>query len=71
MKPRYGETFSPFQRMHVTTLQVFNDGDFKALRIGQFPNVHRHGFDSRQLRRTVAPPSGYHLVGLRVDGSHQ
>ena len=70
LKPHQGgEALRLVERMHVTALEVFNDAGFKRLGVGQFDDADRRGFESGQLRRTVAPRSGHDLE-VMVHGPH-
>ena len=52
--------------MHIAPLQVLDDAGFEGLRIGQFDDADRHGFESGQLRRAIAPRSGYDFEAVAL-----
>ena len=64
------EALRLFQRVNILALQVFNDGHFDGLSIGEIDDANGHGRDFGHLRGAVTPCSGDNLetvLGERPD----
>src|SRR3954447_9651133 len=55
------ESLSFFQRMNILALQVFHDGHFDSLSVGEVDDANGNGWNLCNLRGTIPPCSGYDL----------